>query len=476
MCLAPFFILCILASFLLGIPAAGRPPNIVFILADDLGWAELGCYGSTFNETPCLDQLARDGVRMTQAYAAAPVCSPYRASLLTGQYPARHGLLDYLRPATANPLSRRHVTIAERLKAAGYATGMIGKWHLSGYKYHKAPLELRATDHGFDEELVTEIKGVGNGSNFFPYVFRTQPISWNSASKGKLLPGKEYLVDRMNHEAVLFIERHREKPFFLYLSHFAPHSILNGRPDLVEKYRRKHPPGRSTRSRCYLCQDAGLEGDQLNHWAGDHNPHLAAMIESIDEGVGLIVRKLEELRLSEDTLVIFTSDNGGELNVTSNAPLRGGKSQLFEGGIRVPLIVKWPGKFPKDKVCDVPTSNVDFYPTFLEVSALKRDESQILDGRSVLDIFERPGEEREERTLYWHYPLPRPHFLGGVSAGAIREGKWKLIEWFGKAEASLFDLDRDPGEERDLAAVHPERTERLKEKLSGWRNSIPPPK
>jgi len=476
MCLAPFFILCILASFLLGIPAAGRPPNIVFILADDLGWAELGCYGSTFNETPCLDQLARDGVRMTQAYAAAPVCSPYRASLLTGQYPARHGLLDYLRPATANPLSRRHVTIAERLKAAGYATGMIGKWHLSGYKYHKAPLELRATDHGFDEELVTEIKGVGNGSNFFPYVFRTQPISWNSASKGKLLPGKEYLVDRMNHEAVRFIERHREKPFFLYLSHFAPHSILNGRPDLVEKYRRKHPPGRSTRSRCYLCQDAGLEGDQLNHWAGDHNPHLAAMIESIDEGVGLIVRKLEELRLNEDTLVIFTSDNGGELNVTSNAPLRGGKSQLFEGGIRVPLIVKWPGKFPKDKVCDAPTSNVDFYPTFLEVSALKRDESQILDGRSVLDIFERPREEREERTLYWHYPLPRPHFLGGVSAGAIREGKWKLIEWFEKAEASLFDLDRDPGEERDLAAVHPERTERLKEKLSGWRNSIPPPK
>ena len=474
--LAPFIILCILASFVLGIPAAGRPPNIVFILADDLGWAELGCYGSTFNETPCLDQLARDGVRMTQAYAAAPVCSPYRASLLTGQYPARHGLLDYLRPATANPLSRRHVTIAERLKAAGYATGMIGKWHLSGYKYHKAPLELRATDHGFDEELVTEMKGVGNGSNFFPYVFRTQPISWNSASKGKLLPGKEYLVDRMNHEAVRFIERHREKPFFLYLSHFAPHSILNGRPDLVEKYRRKHPPGRSTRSRCYLCQDAGLEGDQLNHWAGDHNPHLAAMIESIDEGVGLIVRKLEELRLSEDTLVIFTSDNGGELNVTSNAPLRGGKSQLFEGGIRVPLIVKWPGKFPKDKVCDAPTSNVDFYPTFLEVSALKRDESQILDGRSVLDIFERPGEEREERTLYWHYPLPRPHFLGGVSAGAIREGKWKLIEWFGKAEASLFDLDRDPGEERDLAAVHPERTERLKEKLSGWRNSIPPPK
>ncbi len=472
--LAPFLPLCILASFVLGVPAPGRPPNIVFILADDLGWAELGCYGSAFNETPCLDQLAKDGVRMTQAYAAAPVCSPYRASLLTGQYPARHGLLDYLRPATANPLSRRHVTIAERLKAAGYATGMIGKWHLSGYKYHKAPLELRATDHGFDEELVTEIKGVGNGANFFPYVFRKQPVSWNSASKDKLLPGREYLVDRMNHEAVRFIERYRGKPFFLYLSHFAPHSILNGKPDLVEKYRRKHPPGRSTRSRCYLCEDAGLEGDPLNHWAGDHNPHLAAMLESIDEGVGMIVKRLEELQLSEHTLIVFTSDNGGELNVTSNAPLRGGKSQLFEGGIRVPLIVKWPGKVPGGKVCDAPTSNVDFYPTFLEVSALKRDESQILDGRSVLDILERPEKEREERTLYWHYPLPKPHFLGGVSAGAIREGKWKLIEWFEEGEVSLFDLDRDRSEERDLAAVHPERAKRLREKLSGWRSSIPP--
>ena len=200
------------------------------------------------------------------------------------------------------------------------------------------------------------------------------------------------------------------------------------------------------------------------------------MLESIDEGVGMIVKKLEELRLSEDTLIIFTSDNGGELKVTSNAPLRGGKSQLFEGGIRVPLIVKWPGKVPGDKVCNSPTCNVDFYPTFLEVSAVKRDESQILDGRSVLELFQRPGAKRKGRTLYWHYPLPKPHFLGGVSAGAIREGKWKLIEWFGKKEMSLFDLDRDPGEERDLAAIHPEMAERLQNKLSLWRNSIPPTK
>ena len=470
--LALNMILLISTVFVAMTPAQGRPPNIVFVLADDLGWGELGCYGNTFNETPCLDQLARQGVRMTCAYAAAPVCSPYRASLLTGQYPARHGILDYLRPDTASPLSRDHVTIAERLKAAGYATGMIGKWHLSGYKFHKAPVELRATDHGFDEELVTEVKGVGNGANFFPYVFRTQPVSWNRAGTEKLLPGTEYLVDRMNEEAVRFIERHRAKPFFLYLSHFAPHTILNGKPGLVEKYRRKHPPGESTRSRCYLCQDAGLEGDPLNHWAGDYNPHLAAMLESIDQGIGMIVEKLKELGLVNETIVIFTSDNGGELNVTSNAPLRGGKSQLFEGGIRVPLIVKWPGQIPGDVVCDVATSNVDFYPTFLEVSGQEGQESQTLDGDSIVDVLLRPEAEHEERAFYWHYPLPKPHFLGGVSAGAIREGRWKLIEWFERKEFSLFDLKKDPGEKRNLAAEHPDTVRRLQDKLSGWRDSM----
>ena len=457
-------------------PAAGRPPNIIFILADDLGWAELGCYGNRFNETPHLDQLAREGVRLTQAYASAPVCSPYRASLLTGQYPARHGLIDYLRPASATPLAARHVTVAERLKTAGYATGMIGKWHLSGYRHHKAPLELRATDHGFDEELVTEIKSVGNGANFFPYVFRTQLVSWNSAGREQMLTDTEYLVDRMNHEAVRFIERHREKPFFLYLSHFAPHTILNGRPDLVDKYRRKHKPGPSTRTRCYLCQDAGFEGDPGNHWAAHHNPHLAAMIESIDVGVGMIVKKLEELQLTGETMIVFTSDNGGELNVTSNAPLRGGKSQLYEGGIRVPLIVKWPGGSPKGRVSSVPTCNVDFYPTFLELSGADPDEGQVLDGRSILAQLRKPEAKEEPRTMYWHYPLEKPHFLGGVSAGAIRDGHWKLIEWLETGKVSLFNLETDPGESTDLAGMEPGRARSLQQKLVRWRQEIGAPK
>ena len=214
-------------------PATRQPPNIIFILADDLGWAELGCYGNSFNETPNLDRMARQGIRFTEAYAAAPVCSPYRASFLTGQYPARHGILDYLRPNTARPLSVDHVTLAEMLSKSGYATCMIGKWHLSGYRYHGAEKELRATDHGFDEELASEVKGVGNGANFWPYVFRTQPIRWLNIRENRL--GKEeYLVDRMNHEAVQFIERNRKRPFFLYLSHYATHTILNGKPAIVD--------------------------------------------------------------------------------------------------------------------------------------------------------------------------------------------------------------------------------------------------
>lgn len=465
-----FGALSLLSAHLL--PAAERPPNIVFILADDLGWAELGAYGNEFNETPNLDRLAKEGVRFTHAYASAPVCSPYRASLLTGQYPARHGLLDYLRPNANTPLSADHITIAERLGGAGYATGMVGKWHLTGYQYHKAPVELRATDHGFDVELVTEVKSVGNGANFFPYVFRTQPVSWNSAHKHQRLPGKEYLVDRMNLEAVDFIERHQKKPFFLYLSHFAPHTILHGKEKLVEKYRKKHPPGKSTRARCYLCQDAGHKGDPLHHWAGDHNPHLAAMLESIDEGVGMILAKLEELNLRKNTLVIFTSDNGGETNVTSNAPLRGGKSQLFEGGIRVPLVASWPGSIPAREVCAAATCNVDFYPTFLELAKLKPDPRQVLDGTSIWGSLQTPQVAQKPRTFYWHYPLPKAHFLGGVSAGAIRDGDWKLIEWFGKDAPSLFHLASDPGETKDLATENPEMVDRLVKKLRAWRKEI----
>ena len=451
---------------------AERPPNVVFILADDLGWAELGCYGNRFNETPHLDRLARQGMRLTDAYAAAPVCSPYRASLLTGQYPARHGIFDYLRPDTNQPLSTKHVTIAEMFKRQGYRTGMIGKWHLTGYRYHGSKREIRPADHGFDEELVTEIKSVGNGANYFPYVWRKQPIPWLNVKK-KRLPGREYLVDRMNLEAVEFIERNKDKPFFLYLSHFATHTILNGKESLATKYRKKHKPGASSRTRCWICQEAGRQGDALNHWAADHNPHLAAMLESIDDGVGLITKKLDELGLAKNTIVIFTSDNGGESrHVTSNTPLRGGKSELYEGGIRVPLVVRWPGVVPADKVSHAPTSNVDFYPTLLAGAGIVPDERQKLDGVSILPVLKDPKARLDRRPLFWHYPLSKPHFLGGRSGGAIRDGNWKLIEWYDTGRTELYNLARDVSEKRNLAAVQKKQAAALRKKLQVWRKNL----
>lgn len=446
------------------------PPNIIFVLADDLGWSELGCYGNDFHETPHLDQLASDGVRFTQAYAAAPVCSPYRAALLTGQHPARIGIVDYLRPNSANALSTDLITLPERLRDGGYATGMIGKWHLTGYRYHDAERELRPIDHGFDWNVGSEVKGVGNGANFWPYVFRTQPIRWLDLPNNRL-GEEEYLTDRLNLEAVDFIERNHDQPFFLLLSHYAPHSILNGRPDLVEKYINKHPPGKSTRQRCYLCQDRGLAGDPLHHWAGDHNPHLAAMLESIDAGVGMIREKLDELGLTEDTLFIFSSDNGGETNVTTNHPLRGGKSELYEGGIRVPMIASWPAALPHAKVCNAPTSNIDFYPTLLDAAGVKADLKQPIDGHSRLTTWREP-ERSDPKPLYWHYPLDRPHFLGGVSAGAIRKGDWKLIEFFDSERLELYSVAEDPSEQNDLSSQHPGKSAALQKELAEWRISV----
>jgi arylsulfatase A len=469
------FVLCALQS----LPGFGgaekrvRRPNIIIVLADDLGWSDLECYGSDFNETPHVNRLAERGVRLTQAYAAAPVCSPYRAALMTGQYPARHGILDYLRPNSGRPLSISHVTLPELLQQNGYATGIIGKWHLSGYKYHGAEHEVPPSAHGFAESFGTPVKGVGNGANFFPYVFRTQPISWLRFPEHRL-GADEYLTDRINLESVDFIERHQDEPFFLYVSHFAPHTILNGKPDLVEKYRRKHAPGASTRSKCYLCEDAGHSGDHLNHWAGDHNPHLAAMLESVDDGVGMIVSQLQTLGLTDNTLVIFTSDNGGETNVTSNTPLRGGKSELYEGGIRVPLIASWAGHLPENAVSSHVTSNVDLYPTLLDAAAIAPAPApeQVLDGRSILNSLKAPHQSQPPVPLYWHYPLDRPHFLKGRSSGAVRDDDWKLIEFYDTDEVELYSLKDDAGESNNLAKTRPDKTAELHSKLVAWRRQL----
>jgi len=435
---------CASISELITGKASEDKPNIIFILNDDLGWAELGCYGNKFNETPNLDKLASGGMRFTEAYAAAPVCSPYRAALMTGQYPARVGITDYLRPNDAKHLSTDYVTIAEMLKRAGYATGIIGKWHLTGYAHHGAK-EIGPDLHGFDEVIVSENRGIGGGSYFHPYHFN-QEIK-------KRLPGREYLVDRCNLEAVEFIERHKDGPFFLYLSHYAVHTRLQGKDELVAKYEKKPGVGKGNKAR-------------------RNNPHLAAQLESIDEGVGMIMDKLDELSLTNNTVLIFTGDNGGEDRVTSNAPLRAGKSTLYEGGIREPLLIRWPEVVKAKSVCNTPTCNIDFYPTFLQVIGRKVSRGQHIDGISILPLLKNPKAALGRDTFYWHYPLEKPHFLGGHSAGAIRQGNFKLIEFFDTAQVELYNLADEISEEHNLAAELPKKVSELQKRLAKWRAEV----
>lgn len=443
--------------------APASRPNVIFILADDLGYSELGCYGNTFNETPNLDKLAAQGVRFTNAYAAAPVCSPFRAALMTGQYPARVGITDYLRPNAADHLDTAYVTLAEMFQKNGYQTGIVGKWHLSGYRNHQAPEETLPDKHGFAEVMVSENRGIADGTYFHPYHFNREVP--------KKLPGDhEFLTDRQNLEAVEFIERNKQKPFFLFLSHYAVHTQVHGKPELVDHFRKKPGAGVSSPGK------NNPENDPYKKFPADYrapknNPHLAAQLYSIDEGVGMIMNKLQSLGLAENTIVIFTSDNGGETNVTSNAPLRGGKSTLYEGGVREPLIVYNPTRFTKGGVVNEPVINFDFYPTLLELTGAIHG-GQKLDGISITNVLKTPGASLPQRSFYWHYPLAEPHFLGGRSAGSIRKGDWKLIEFFDKNEVQLFNLKDDPAEQHDLSKEQPTKVTELKKELANWRTSV----
>lgn len=440
-------------------------PNIIYILADDLGYSELGCYGNSFNETPNLDKLAKQGIRFTQAYAAAPVCSPDRVAFLTGQYPARVGITDYLRPDAGQFLDTTYVTIAEALKANGYHTGIIGKWHLSGYKSNNAPVEVLPGKQGFDEVIASETAGIGNGTYFFPYHF-------NPSLKQKLKGDKEFIADRMNREAVEFIERNKNKPFFLYLSHYVVHTMVHGKPELVDHFRNKPNSGKSAPSK------SNPENDPYQRWpagymAPKNNPHLAAQLKVIDEGVGMIREKLKELGIEKNTVLVFTSDNGGESRVTDNSPLRGGKSTLYEGGIREPLIIYEPEKISGGRVIEIPTANYDFYPTFCELTETPLPETQKMDGKSLVEIL--MGQNKAEtppRDFFWHYPLDKPHFLGGRSAGAIRQGDWKLIEFLDTGEKELYDLKHDLGETKNLANDYPGKASELQDKLVEWREYV----
>jgi len=410
-----------------------QTPNIIFILADDLGWSDLGCCSNHFVETPNIDRLAAQGMRFTQAYASASVCSPTRAAFLTGRSPASLGITDYLRPNDEKFLSPNCRTINKDLKRAGYVSGLVGKWHLNG---DYARQRGTPAQHGFDEVICSEEAGIGAGDYWYPYKFMTNVT-------GRL--PNEYLIDRLNLEAVEFIERHKTQPFFIYLAHYAVHQMLDAKPEKVEKFGAK--PG-----------------------AGKHknNPKLAAMLESIDEGVGLILAKLDELNLAESTVLIFTSDNGGERSVTDNFPLRAGKSFLYEGGLREPCIVRWPGHIKPGSICDVPVITHDFYPTLMEIVTLKPARGQIVEGKSLVGLFKGASHLRRD-ALYWHYPLAKKHFLGGTSASAIRKGDFKLIEFLDSGKLELYDLKNDLEETRDLAAAMPKKVAALHKQLNNWR-------
>jgi arylsulfatase A-like enzyme len=444
-----------------GSPGRKRPAgrlNFLFFLIDDLGWMDLGCQGSTFYQTPNIDRLAASGMRFTNAYAACPVCSPTRASILTGKYPARLNLTDYIGGARRGKLIPadyvRHlpleeVTVAEALEQAGYVTGFFGKWHLGGEGY-------LPDKQGFALNVGGYHRGAPR-SYFSPY--RNPQLA--DGPKG------EYLTDRLADEAVKFLDKARDKPFLLYLSHYAVHTPLQAKEGLALIYKSKAARLPRPRGPKFL-----PEGKRMARQVQDHAVY-AAMVHSVDESVGRVMAKLAALGLADRTAVVFMSDNGGlstsEGSPTSNVPLRAGKGWLYEGGIREPMIISWPGKVEPGSVCDEPVTSTDFYPTMLAMAGLPLRPRQHCDGVSLVPLLKRSGRLRRE-AIYWHYP----HYgnQGGSPGGAVRAGDWKLIEFFEDGRVELYNLKDDIGEKKDLSARMPAKADELRAMLHRWRRSV----
>jgi arylsulfatase A len=429
--------------------AAGPRLNVVVILADDLGWADLGCYGSTFHRTPALDRLAKQGLRFTDGYASCPVCSPTRAALMTGKVPARLGLTDWLpgradrldqpllRPELPQQLALEETTLAEAFQAAGYATGHIGKWHLGGKGFEP-------TRQGFDVNVAGDHTGTPR-SYFAP--FRNKQGVMPGLDKA---PDGEYLTDRLAAEAERFLETNKARPFFLYLPHHAVHTPLRAKADHVKKYSPKPVPGKQS------------------------NPIYAAMLESLDDAVGRVMAKLDELKLAEKTIVVFSSDNGGlatqegpNTPATINTPLREGKGWLYEGGLRVPFLVRWPGVVKPGSTSSVPVVTHDLFPTLLEACGVENKHK--VDGVSLVPLLRGEGAPKRE-ALYWHYP----HYANQRSrpGGAVRAGNMKLIEFYEDNRRELFDLSKSIGEQRNMAAIRPDVVKRLAAQLDAWRKEV----
>lgn len=437
-------IILLLMACLAGLSYA-QQHNVIFLLVDDMGYADVGAYGNTYHQTPNIDRLAAAGMRFTDGYAAAPNCSPTRTSILTGRWPARVGITQYL-PGNYLPYAKllqaelpeglplEETVLAEPLKAAGYATASIGKWHLGSGRY----LPER---RGFDLNFAGAQWG-SHRSMFAPHPRLNIP----GAHEG------DYLTDRLTLESEKFIEANRNRPFFLYLPLYSVHGPIQGKKELIAKYKnRTDPTGR------------------------DHATY-AAMVEGVDECVGRLVAKLRALGLEERTVFFFFSDNGGVESRAFNGGFRRGKGWLFEAGIREPTIVKWPGVVEPASVCDTPVSSVDFYPTILEIAGAADTAGHTSDGLSLVPLLKQTGG-LDRDTLYWHYP----HYsnAGSPPTGAIRQGDHKLLEFFEDGHIELYNLADDPAEKTDLARRMPSKAKALHEKLIQWRESVdakmPPP-
>jgi len=436
-------------------------PNVVFILVDDLGWTDAGCYGSRYYETPNIDRLAQQGVKFTDGYAACAVCSPTRAAVMTGRYPARVGVTDWIHfrdfkgnrtnPNEKSPtdyvggknkkllcppnpfwMELDEITIAEALKPAGYVTCHVGKWHLG-------PDAWYPDKQGFD----FNVGGCDFGqppTYFDPYTNKRQ------GSIPTLEPRKkgEYLTDRESDEAVRFIKEHSDRPFFLYMAHYAVHTPIQGKKELVDKYKAKPPTNQK-------------------------NPTYAAMVHSVDQAVGRIMTALDEMEVADNTLVVFTSDNGGLLGPTDNAPLRSGKGYPYEGGIREPTIVRWPAAVDAGWECSVPVTSVDYFPTICEAAGVKLPGDRTIDGESIMPLLTQTGSI-ERDAIYWHFPHYRRDDV--VPYSIVRAGDWKLIKRYEGKRFELFNLRDDLSETTDLSGDMPGKVSELDARLSAWLDSV----
>ncbi len=435
--------------------------NLIFVLIDDMGWADAACYGSRFHETPNIDRLAAEGMRFTNAYAAAPVCSPTRASIMTGKYPARLHLTDWIpgenrseklkAVAFEQQLPLQEVTVAEALRSAGYTNCHVGKWHLGNESWYP-------DRQGFEINI-------GGNSWGHPHKGYFSPYQMQNLEEG---PVGEYLTDRLTDEAIRFLEHTRDKPFYLNLWHYAVHQPIQAPKELVGKYEAK-----LLRLPAATGPEFTTEHDHKNR-EYQARPDYAAMVESVDTGLGRVLDKLKELRIDDRTAIIFFSDNGGLSTAgtfpTSNRPLRAGKGWLYEGGIREPLIVRWPGVTRPGSSCAAPVISTDFYPTMLQMARLPLNPGQHVDGLSLLPLLTGKSIEVSRKTMFWHYP--HYHGSGHRPSGAMRSGDFKLIEFFEDMSVELYDLNADLSERNNLAAQLPDKTAALRTQLHDWRRGV----